>query len=231
MNFKKLEAMFETANNGDVSLLKKYLSENFFWRSITQSSLTKNKRDKSETIAWFEEQPRSNIGKITCHFENDKIIVYQHSVPDHVEPQDRGDRRRELLSARAPPQPRPVARARAAHARRGDHAAWARVGRVERAGGRGGRHARREAAAAGGALELGDLGLEHGDGRVRRAAVAVALGHVRVDRLLHEGRRLVDRRQDAARRGVWSHSRMHESRVLRKSTGRQATLMVVPGTT
>ena len=43
-------------------------------------------------------------------------------------------------------------------------------------GGRGGRHARREAAAAGGALELGDLGLEHGDGRVRRAAVAVALG-------------------------------------------------------
>ena len=100
-----------------------------------------------------------------------------------------------------------------------------------RAGGRGGRHARREAAAAGGALELGDLGLEHGDGRVCRAAVAVALGHVRVDRLLHEGRRLVDRRQDAARRGVWSHSRMHESRVLRKSTGRQATLMVVPGTT
>jgi hypothetical protein len=86
MNFKKLEAMFETANNGDVSLLKKYLSENFFWRSITQSSLAKNKRDKSETIAWFEEQPRSNIGKITCHFENDKIIVYQHSVPDHVEP-------------------------------------------------------------------------------------------------------------------------------------------------
>ena len=86
MNFKNLEAMFETANNGDVSLLKKYLSENFFWRSITQSSLTKNKRDKSETIAWFEEQPRSNIGKITCHFENDKIIVYQHSVPDHVEP-------------------------------------------------------------------------------------------------------------------------------------------------
>mmetsp|Transcript_32395 Transcript_32395/g.109161 ORF Transcript_32395/g.109161 Transcript_32395/m.109161 type:complete len:278 (+) Transcript_32395:541-1374(+) len=61
------------------------------------------------------------------------------------------------------------------------------------------RHARGEASRARPVLQRRDLLLQRLNRRVRRARVRVALGHVLVDGLLHERRRLVDGRQDGAR--------------------------------
>src|SRR5690606_17973022 len=60
----------------------------------------------------------------------------------------------------------------------------------------GGGHARPVGGGVGPALQGGDLLLEGADGGVAAAGVAVALRHVLVDRVLHEGGRLVDRGED-----------------------------------
>ena len=70
----------------------------------------------------------------------------------------------------------------------------------ERGHGADGRHARGEGVAGRAALERGDVGLERGARRVLGAGVFVAL--VLAQRLLHVGRRLVDRRDDRACRRV-----------------------------